>query len=124
MAEFYERRKMKRLMYSPPALALFAIVVALLASGAWGAYQKQSETGVKRAEAAAALAESTAREAALTNDLAKLDSESGTEAEIRDRFDVGKDGEHEIVVVDSASPTTTAPMTPPTPWWKKLLSWF
>lgn len=124
MAEFYEKRKLKKLMYSPPVLAVFTLFVLLFVSAAWGAHQKERDTASKRQEAAAGLAELQAREAALRSNLDRLNSESGMESEIRDRFDVGKPGEHEIVIVDppaNASSTTTETSKH---WWEKLLSWF
>ncbi len=124
MAEFYEKRKLKRLMYSPPALALFALVVLFFVSTAWSAYNKERDTALKRQEAAVELASLEAREVALKENLDRLHSESGIESEIRDRFDVGKAGEHEIVIVDPPPQASSTTTEAPKHWWQKVFSWF
>lgn len=124
MVEFYQKRRLKRIMYSPPALAVVALVVGLLASGAWSAYNKQAETGKKRAAAAAELALLSAREGSLKADLAKLDTDAGVESEIRQRFEVGKEHEHMIVVVDPPAPQASSTPEEPKHWWSRLFSWF
>jgi cell division protein FtsB len=124
MASRYEKRRLTRILHSPPVLAFFTLFVLLMVSAAWSAYSKQSETAVRRNEATAELADLEAREALLKQNIAKLDTESGIESEIRDRFDVGRAGEHEIVVVDPPPTSTSTAAAPEKPWWQKLFSWF
>lgn len=124
MAEFYEKRRLRKLVHSPPVLAIFALFVLFIASAAWSAYHKQIDTRNNRQEAAARLASLELREKTLKDDIAALDTEGGIESEIRDRFDVGKAGERKIVIVDPPPISEVPTTTPKKSWLKKLFSWF
>ena len=60
------------------------------------------------------------RRAALEANLAALDTARGKDAAIRTAFSVARPGEEVIVVV----PPSVATVTPPLPWWQKVLQWF
>jgi cell division protein FtsB len=110
MREFQERHKVKKRLYSKTTLAVLLGIMILTARGAYSVYQKDQESG-------AALAVSESQEEALASravsiqqDSSRLQTTSGVEEEIRDKFDVAKPGEQVIVIVDatnSVSTTTT-----------------
>ena len=101
--DFRERSKLRRVLYAKPTIILLALVVALFLHGAWGAYQKSQEAMAKRAKAEQELAGLLAREKELEENIARLSSEVGIEAEIRERFMVAKEGENVIIITDPDS---------------------
>ncbi len=80
-------------------VALLLVALALL-EGVWGMYQKERETYAGRAQAERELADIQAREASLRSDIVRLRSDEGIEASLRQQFDMAKEGEGVIVLVD------------------------
>lgn len=99
MLEFYEKRKLKRLLYSRPALVLVGLVAFFMLFPTWNAYSNMQETFEKRASAEDELAELLVRESELQTEIDRLTTEQGIEAEIRRKFEVGRAGEQLIVIV-------------------------
>lgn len=100
MFEFYEKRKVKRLLYTWPVVVFLCIPVGYLVSVAWSAYAKERETSANTIAATTELEKLKLREVALQTELERLSTERGIEEEIREKFEVGKPGEHAIVIVD------------------------
>lgn len=110
MFDFYERRKMRNIVYSKPILALLAVVVVLLAYSAWGTYQKEFETRETWKNRASVLSGMKERESELQQEIGRLGTEKGVESEIRSKFEVAKEGEDVIVIVEPPEEeATTAP---------------
>ena len=100
MFDFYEKRKVRNIMFSKPVLVLLGIVVLLFVYSVWGAYQKESETREKWKNREEVLIELEGREKELSTEIDRLETEKGTEAEIRSKFEVAKEGEEVIVIVE------------------------
>jgi cell division protein FtsB len=94
MSEFEQKRTIKRVLSSPLALIVLAVILFFLARGVWNIYQKDRASSEER------LAKLQERQTALESATRKLSTESGIESEIRDRFQMVKTGEREIVIVD------------------------
>lgn len=103
MLDIRERTRLRRILYSKPAIIALALVVVLLSRGVWGVYQKSVEAVAKRDKATAELASIVAREKELQTDIARLSTGEGVEAEIRDRFMVAKAGEKVMIIADPAA---------------------
>lgn len=112
MFDFHERRKLRNILYSKPILVILGIVFVLLIYSAWGSYQKEFETREKRDQRAAVLEDLQGRKAALEGELERLNTERGVEAEIRSKFEVAKEGEDVIVIVDAPEEKEESPQTP------------
>ena len=104
MLDIRERTRLRRMLYAKPTIIMLALFVAFLFHGVWGIYQKSEEAAAKRDKAEAALAAMAAREKELREDIERLSSGEGVEAEIRDRFMVAKEGEKVMII---ASPDAT-----------------
>jgi cell division protein FtsB len=124
MFDFYEKRKLKSLLFSKVTLAVLAVVVAFFATNVWGVYQKAHETSEKRAQLEKEFAELQAREATLREELDRLHTNRGMEEEIRSKFDVAREGERVIVVVDPKPVDALAGAGEKKGFWKRLFDWF
>ena len=109
MREFEQKRTARKIMSSPIVLVILAVVLFFVARGTWSIYRKNSDSNTELSGALARLAKLTDRQATLAQSVAKLKTDSGVEEEIRDRFQVAKEGEHEIVIVDATSSSVSNP---------------
>ncbi len=119
MRELEHRQRLKRRLYSLPALVLLLIITVALVRGTYFLVLKERETA-QEAEALALRAKSLAeREQTLLKETSKLGTESGVEEEIKSKFNVAREGERVAVIVDRPqleSATTTEDL----PWWKRF----
>jgi cell division protein FtsB len=104
MREFQERNKTKSRLYSKTSLVGLIFVLTLVIRGGFGVYIKEKDS---RAEMARVLAQKQELEQRLEtmdqhNELLK--TPTGIETEIRHKFDVVKEGEGVIVIVDKEIP--------------------
>ncbi len=100
MFDFFERRKFRRLMYSKVALLCLLFVVVFLAKGVWDVYSKEREASRLVRERQAELKDIEARQTALVAELKKLSTARGIEEELRQKYEVAREGEKVIVLVD------------------------
>ena len=99
MLEFYEKRKLKRLLYSKPSLVVLVFLGVLLSIPTWGAYQKVQATSEARLSVASELHLLRTREVELQAEIDRLATDRGIEEEIRRKYEVGRQGEQMIVIV-------------------------
>ncbi|HZS42726.1 MAG TPA: septum formation initiator family protein [Candidatus Paceibacterota bacterium] len=125
MREFRERKKIKKRIYSKTVVIILAILLALLIEGTWKVFQKERESAANLWRVNNQLSELQARNTALSDDVAALQTDQGIESEIRSKYQVAKSGEQVIVIVDKDN---TASSTPPgnflVRWWDNFLSLF
>jgi cell division protein FtsB len=98
--ELERRQKIKRAVYSWPALAVVAIITILLIKGAFGIMkiERQSAARVKELEnEASALA---AHEGELEAQIERLKTPEGVVEEIKDKFSAVREGEYVAIIVD------------------------
>lgn len=93
-----------RRRYSKPVLIGLAIIIVLIAKGTWGVYQKEIESRKNVAMVMTELESLEKRKAFLDAETEKLNSLEGKEEMIRQKYQVSKDGESVLVVVDKPLP--------------------
>lgn len=125
MFTFYERRKLRRVLYSKPAVVVLLLIAVFLGNAAYNAWDKASIAKNKRMEVAAELGVLQAREAMLRERIAYLETDKGKEEELRKQFDVGKEGEYAIVVVEKeANVPLDANRDTEKSFFERILDWF
>jgi len=86
------------------SLRLFTVILLLIAfvlvRGVWGMYQKERETYTGRMQAETELYDMQERKGGLRAEIVRLRSPDGIEASLRSQFDMAKEGEGVIVIVD------------------------
>jgi cell division protein FtsB len=88
---------------------LLAVLALAAGSGVWGAYKKERESAELRREAEVQLADLVARNEQIEAKLAHLETARGKEETLRERYELGKEGEHLIVIVNEPAPAAPAP---------------
>ena len=124
MLEFQEKRRLKRFLYSRLVLIILLVIIFFLLIKVWDVYKKQALTKANLAKATASLESLQAREKMLSTQIERLKTDSGTEAEIRERYGLVKPGEEVIVVVNKDGEDDSTPASSGGGFWQKMLSWF
>lgn len=93
-----------RKLYSKPVLILLFLAIIVLTKAAWGVYLKEQESRKNVAMVKTELEALEKRRAILVAETEKLNTEEGVEEAIRRKFQVSKDGESVLVVVDKPLP--------------------
>lgn len=89
-------------MSSPFVLIPLSVVVFFLVRGTWNIYLKNQASIDELVGAQERLTKLQGRESSLALATARLSTDVGIEGEIRDRFQMARAGEKEVVIVDSS----------------------
>ncbi len=114
MREFEYKRKIRRIFSSPIVLLVLAVVLLLLIRGVWGIYLKDRGAVADLGVTQERLERIKERSTGLSNAIQKLSTDTGVEAEIRDRFDLAKNGESAFVIVETADTLEPVASSSPT----------
>ena len=98
--EFKDKQKTKRFFYSKTVIFIVIVVILTLIPGVYGIYVKGQESAKDRSAAERELADLKTREEMLSSKLNYVNTDRGLEEEIREKFNVAKQGESVIVLVD------------------------
>lgn len=124
MLEFYKKRQFSRFFHSPFFLVPFALLLLWFMGGVWGVHTKEHETRAKRIESAAELEALEQRATALEAEIDKLSTPRGQEEEIRQKFEVAREGEEVIVILDPEEEEVVEEEVEEPSLWQKILNWF
>lgn len=100
MFDFNEKRKIRAWLYSKTMIVILLIPIGFLSMSVFERYQKERDTREVRAERSAELAEIEVHAAALEAKVEAALSDRGIEEEIRTRYDVAKEGEQVVIIID------------------------
>lgn len=101
MLDYEEKRLIKRIIYSKVTIFIVAVLLFLVSRGTWKAYGDAKMTKENSDLAVQELNELKGRESVIENQIAELSTLEGREKEIRSKFQVAKEGEKMIMIVDS-----------------------
>jgi len=99
MAEFNSKNK-QSFWHSPLVLIVLFGVLVLFVYNMINLIEKERETTKKRNQILSNIETLRNREESLTKDIEKLKTEEGVEETIRDKYQVVKEGERMVVIVD------------------------
>jgi cell division protein FtsB len=118
MRELREKQKLKRRLYSIPVLLLLTFVTGLFIRGTYVVFTKKIESAEYVKNLSLRSEELKRKQAELSANIASLGTESGLEKEVKAKYNVAKEGERFIILVDQGS-ATASDMIVDLPWWKK-----
>jgi cell division protein FtsB len=100
MLEFKKKQKFRKILYSKFSILILLVLLFFAAKGAFEVYQKVrvSEGHLNLVEGQYASLE--ARKNSIETKINKLDTELGVEEEIRKKFNVVKEGEKVVILID------------------------
>ncbi len=110
MKELRDKQKIKRRLYSIPALVGLFVLTLLIIRGTYEVVKKQRESSRYVSNLKEKMIALSNREAELKTEIQKLGTDEGVESVIKEKFSVSKYGERVAIIVDRPSnSTTTAP---------------
>ncbi len=122
--DFQQKRKVRNVLYSKVTLVILLIVLIFLAKGAIGIFIKARVSVNNLGEVKKEYQSLADRKNVLTESINKLKTQEGIEAEIRSKYNVAKNGEVDIVIVDEKNSSTNGQNVSGGGFWSKILGWF
>lgn len=104
MKEYKNKKNLKRRIYSKFVIFVFIVIIIILVRGTWGIYQKSKQSAQNLNVAKEKLEKLRDRQNSVADRVGSLRSEPGIEEEIRTRYDVAKEGEEIIIIVQGEDP--------------------
>ena len=100
MLQFYQQQSWRGLLRSPLALIILGILCLFMARIVYERYSIASEMATREAESKAELQTLEERRSKLKEKVEYLSNDRGIEAEMRRNFDVARDGEQVVIILD------------------------
>ncbi len=100
MLEYQRKRKVKKMAYSKISIGILLVFIVLLSKGVYGVYSKALESKQNKYIAQIEYDNLAAREAVIVAQIAELRTDEGLEKEIREKFNVAKEGEKMLVLLE------------------------
>jgi cell division protein FtsB len=123
MREFQDKKRIKRLLYSKPAVIILAIAIVFFGNATWGLYKKEKESAANALIAEKELAKLQDRQQLLNSEIDRLHTDAGIEEEIRSKYSVSKSGENVVIIVDKDQ-NQNVPTQQKEGWWDKFKNLF
>lgn len=101
MFDFHEKRKIQRILYSKPVIAVLFLIGLVMSNAVYDRYVVSREMEQKLEERRMELEKLEMRAETLSAKVEYFADERGIEEELRSRFDVAKEGEQVIILLDS-----------------------
>lgn len=122
MKDFKRKKLVKNILFSYATLCMLGVCTVLLGMSVFERFTVEREMSARRVEAERELQELKLRAAALESQVEYLEDDRGMEAEIRGRFDVVKEGEQVVIILDdeveTLPPATQSAVVEDEPWYK------
>ena len=100
MFDFHEKRKIRRILYSKVSIGVVLILTVLLMSAVWERYTVSKEMKERLDDKYAELEIIQQRAETIESKVEYLKNERGVEEELRNRFDVAREGEQVVILLD------------------------
>ena len=122
MQDFKRKKLVKNILFSYATLFILGVFIVLLGMSVFERFTVEREMSMRRVEAERELKDLKLRAAALELQVEYLEDDRGMEAEIRGRFDVVKEGEQVVIILDDANnqetEITETQIVEDEPWYK------
>jgi cell division protein FtsB len=100
MFDFHEKRKIRSIVYSRPVVGLLVVLTLMLSTSVYHRYTVATEMKQKLVEREQELEGLRQRAQLLESKVQYMQDDRGIEEELRNRFDVVKEGEQVIILID------------------------
>ena len=122
MLNLKEKRIVSKIIYSKITLGILIVLLLIVARGVWRVYGEAKMTEKNEYTAQQELKELEERKKRIGMEIDKLNSVSGIEKEIRNKFSVVKEGEEMVMILDEKNTNYKEDLKKDT-FWSKILGW-
>jgi cell division protein FtsB len=119
MRELQEKQKMRKRLYSTPVLILLVFVTVLFIRGTYIVFTKKASSATYVKALSIKTDALHKKQTELEANIASLKTESGLEKEVKEKYNVAKEGEHVVILIDKTA-SSTGDMEEKLPWYKKF----
>lgn len=119
MKELRQKQIVKRRLYSTPVLIILLIITGLIIHSTYKIVQKYRESAGYVDVLKQKANDLASREIQLKGDITRLGTDEGIDTEIKEKFNVSKEGERVAIIVDQADNSSNT-ATSTEHWWKRL----
>lgn len=123
MLDIQQKRKLRAVAYHKITLVVLSIILVLIIRSTWNVYQKKEESQKLKNIAIEYTEGLREKDSQIKSKIDRLSTEVGVEEEIRSKFNVAKDNENIVVVLDSDLEVQST-TTPDEGFWKKIKDFF
>lgn len=123
MLDFQQKRKAKSFMYNRITIGILFVIMLFTLRSTWSVYQKQRESEVLKAISEKKVMELELRKKEINDNIQALNTEEGLEKEIRSKFNVVKENENMVVILDDANKDNYEASTTKS-FWQKVKDFF
>ena len=116
--------RVKRILYAPITIIVLAIVFVFLARAVFNSYRSEVRNRETLETIQAETDELANREAFLTNEIDRLQTDRGMEEALRNKFPVVKEGEHMVIIVEPDEDVAPSRSSETKGFWNKLRDLF
>jgi len=124
MSEQKEKKLYEKVFYSKITLVFLIVLIFFMSKAVLGLYEKKQNTRESLEVAELELERAEARKSLLNEKLDSFSTEKGIEMEIRDMFNVAREGEKVIVIVDEEKNISNDDEGGSGGLWNRIKSWF
>ena len=103
MLDFQQKKQVKKIMYSRVTMVMLFVACLALGRAVYGIYGREQLSAADYAQVERQYNDLTSEQDMLNSQIGKLNTESGVEDEIRNKFSVAKPGEVVVEMVDASS---------------------
>lgn len=121
MARFGQKKKITEYLYSKPSIAVLIIIAGFLTVAVYQRYTVEREMAARKEAVEEEKADLLERKDQLQERVEYLSGDRGIEEEIRKHFDVAKEGEQVVIIVDKENEAMNVQPLPPAlkkPWYQ------
>ncbi len=111
MFDFHEKRKIRRVLYSKPVLAVLVLLILWIGVSVYERFTIEREMAHKLESRKDELEALKLRAMTLESEVGHMQNDRGIEEELRSRFDVVKDGEQVVIILEDTEKKSTGTTT-------------
>lgn len=100
MFDFHEKRKIRKVLYSKVVFIILLFIAVLLSTSAYSRFIVAQQTKERLEDRRIDLKALETRAEVLGSKVEHLENERGIEEELRNRFDVAKEGEQVVIILE------------------------
>jgi len=102
MKEFQDKKRIRKIIFSRFSLAVLLIILIILSVSTAKVYLKSQKASLRNDQTIAQIKELEKKKKELEDRIAKMQTGSGLDEEIREKFNVQKPGEEVLNIVDKS----------------------
>lgn len=123
MLDFQQKRKVKSFMYNRVTIGILFVIMLFVTRSTWSVYQKQIQSESLKSLSEKKVLELELRNKEINDKIQALETSQGIEKEIRSKFNVVKENENMVIIIDENKDNDSVSTTTES-FWKRIKNFF